>query len=171
MRNIAESNMLLRAGVDLPAGLNLGIEEFCEGWRFLRTSNAKRLEKRIQAHGWNLIRIAGAVLRSGVGATAQQAIANALKLVLRPIDEHFNAAEVEHIELTQYPWFFLARIRVHPYLIHKGAVMPVYGDAELRTVISQQRHPPLDVPNLAFGGAMPQLKQMLILSQNSEMRA
>ena len=39
----------------------------------------------------------------------------------------FNAAEVEHIELKRYPWFFIAKVRVHPYQIQQSAVLLI-GD-------------------------------------------
>ncbi len=122
MHMIAELSLLLRERVELPAGLTVATEEFREGWSFARTANAKRLEKKIHTLGWNFIKMPDGSLRSGVGDTSQEAIASALKLALRRIGKHFNAAEVEHIELTQYPWFFLARVTVHPYRIQQGGV-------------------------------------------------
>jgi len=106
MRAIAELNVLLRTQIQLPVGLKLATDEFREGWNFVRSTDARRLEKRIQTRGWNFIKIADGELRSGVGETSQLAIASALKLALRRVSTHFNAVEVEHIELTQYPWFF-----------------------------------------------------------------
>ena len=138
MRSIAELNMLLRVPAQLPVGLKLATNEFHEGWGFV-TGNANSLERKIRTRGWNFIKIADGSLRSGVGETSQEAIASALKLALRRVSMHFNAVEVEHIELTRYPWFFLARIRIYPY------------------------------PD--FGSAMPQLKQMLILSAGRQARA
>jgi hypothetical protein len=129
MLNIAESNMLLRTGIDLPVGLNLVVDESRNGWSFLRTGNAKRLEKKIHARGWTLTKTADVVLKSGIGKTAQQATATALKLALHHISEHFNALEVERIELTQYPWFFLAGITVYPYLIQRDIVVPALHSA------------------------------------------
>jgi len=105
-RKIAELNLLLRTAIDLPVGLELATEEFREGWNFVRPGNARRLGKKVKARGWNFIKIADGELRSGVGDTSQKAIASALKLALRRVSNHFNAAEVERIELTQYPWFF-----------------------------------------------------------------
>jgi hypothetical protein len=96
MRTIAELNMLLRARTELPDGLNLATEEFREGWNFVRTVNARRLEKKIRTRGWNFIGTGDESLRSGVGDTSQEAIASALKLALRRISANFNAAEVEH---------------------------------------------------------------------------
>lgn len=171
MHTIAESNMLVRAHVELPASLKLGREEFREGWSFVRMANAERLRKKTRAHGWSLVKVADGLLGSGIGDTSQIAIASALKLALRNANEHCCAAEVEHIELTQYPWFFLARLRVYLYLIQQGAGLPVCDNAKSPSAIPRRRRPSTPALDLSFGGAMPELKQILILSKGSETRA
>jgi hypothetical protein len=159
MRTIAEQNVLLRMRVELPVGLKLATHEFREGWNFV-TGDASRLEKRIRMRGWNFIKIADGALKSGVGETSQDAIAGALKLALRHMSAHFNAVEVEHIELTQYPWFYLARVRIYPYRIQEGAVLPVSDEPPSAP---RQKRLPLHAAALypEFGSAMPRLKQML----------
>jgi hypothetical protein len=170
MRTIAELNILMRARTELPDGLKLSTDEFREGWEFVRTFDARRLEKQIVLRGWNFIRIAEESLRSGVGETSQEAIASALKLALRRISTHFNAVEVEHIELTQYPWFFLARVRVFPFRIQQGAVMPVSDKAEVFPVSHRQRRLPVHAEVLypQFDSVIPQLKQMLVISRTAQ---
>jgi hypothetical protein len=169
MRTIAERNMLLRARTELPNGLSLATEEFREGWNFVKTVNVQRLEKRILKRGWNFIKIPDESLRSGVGDTSQEAIASALKLALRRIGSRFNAAEVEHIELTHYPWFFLARVRVYPFRIQQSAALSA-ADEFLPGPSVQQRRLPLHAAALfpSFGSAMPQLKEMLISSRTAQ---
>jgi hypothetical protein len=125
MGNIAELTMLLRGRVELPDNLKLATEEFREGWNFVPSRGARRLDREIRKRGWHFIRIAEGSIRSGVGQTSQEAIAGALKLALRCLSERFNAAEVEHIELKVYPWFFLARVTVYPYQIGRIAVVPI----------------------------------------------
>jgi hypothetical protein len=163
MRDIAAQNVLLRMRVELPVGLKLTIHEFRDGWNFV-TNDASRLEKRIRMRGWNFIRIADSALKSGVGETSQEAIAGALKLALRQMSAHFNAAKVEHIALTQYRWFYLARVRVYPYRIQQDAVLPVFDEAEDLPVAPRQKRLPLHAAALypGFGSAMPGLKQMLV---------
>jgi hypothetical protein len=170
MRTIAELNILLRAQAELPDGLTMATDEFCEGWNFAPSLNALSLQMAILTHGWNFVRIADASLRSGVGETSQEAVASALRLAVRHICTYFNAVEVEHIELTQYPWFFLARIRVYPYRIQESAVMHIPDKAISVPAGLRNRLLP---PNAAalypnFGSAMPQLKRMLVMSQGSQ---
>jgi hypothetical protein len=173
MRTIAELNMLLRTQTELPDGLKMATDEFCEGWNFVRSLDALSLQKAILTRGWSFVRIADASLRSGVGETSQEAVTSALKLALRRVSIDFNAVEVEHIEITQYPWFFLARIRVYPYRIQESA--DVHIPEETIPLPAKPRNRLLP-PNAAvlyphFGSAMPQLKQMLILSRGSQARA
>jgi hypothetical protein len=129
MVNIAELTVLLRGRAELPDNLELATEEFREGWNFVRSGGARRLDKQIRRRGWHLIRIAEGLVRSGVGQTSQEAIACALKLALRCLSERFNTAEVEHIELKMYPWFFLAKVAVYPYQIQRSAVLSVSDEA------------------------------------------
>jgi hypothetical protein len=172
MRKIAELNMLLRVPARLPEGLKLATEEFREGWSFSRSLDARRLERKILSHGWNFIRIVDGSLRSGVGETSQEAIASALKLALRRVSPHFNVAEVDYIQLTRYPWFFLARVRVLPYLIQQGTGLPVSDDLAPAAITPRQKWMELESTELfpQFACAMPQLKQMLISSAASQPR-
>jgi len=172
MRTVATLNVLLRSRVELTEGLILGAEEFREGWNFLRSVGVGSLEKTILNHAWSFIKIDGGAQTSGVGNTSQEAIASALKLALRDISEHFNAVEVEYSELTKYPWFFLARLRINPYRIQQGAVEPVSDDAgPLPNVLRPKRLPRQSAVLYPHpGSAMPMLKEILILSRSTHER-
>jgi hypothetical protein len=173
MRNIAESNILLRGQVEAANGLKLATEKFCAGWNYVRSADARRLGKKIHACGLNLTNSAYEAMKSGVGSSSQEAIAHALTLTLRHVSESFNAVEVKHIELTQYPWFFLARVSVCPYRIQRGAVVPVLDEAIPLPSAPRRRRLPVNSPELHpyFGSAIPMLKEMLILSNNSQTRS
>ena len=121
MSTISESNVLLRAHVALPAGFKVATDEYDYGWSRMRSGGTGRLEKKMKARGWSFTRTPDGTLRSGVGKTAQEAIGSALSQALDEIDENSNAVEVGHMEVTRYPWFFVARVRVHPYRIQPGA--------------------------------------------------
>jgi len=170
MHKITERNIFLREQIALPEGLKLITSSFREEWNFVRSINLVALEKQIVACGWNLINISDGIERCGVGETRQESIASALKLSLRRISSFFNAVELKHLELTQYPWFFMARVRVFPYRIQQGDVVPV-SDEVIPVARRQRRlHPLSDVLYPHFGSAMPQLKQMLISSRMAQAR-
>ncbi len=174
---IAESNVLLRAQIELPAGLKVATQNFRQGWERMRTGGVSRLEKRMQARGWNFIRVADGALRSGVGDTPQLAIAGALTLALLAVGSGSNAVEVERVELTQYPWFYLARVCVHPYRIQESAelsaAVPSPTIAPAQQAPLKRRRSPAKAADLfpQFGSAMPMLKSMLTVSRMAEMRA
>ncbi len=157
MRNITELTILLRERVELPGGFELATEEFREGWNFAPAVNAQQLEIKVQKRGWNIIKIAEGLQACGVGDTSQEAIAGALKVALRNIGQHFNAVEIEHIELIQYPWFFLARVGVCPYRIQQGAAMPAAGDTGDLPIVRPHRCLPSQssASYPQFGSAMP----------------
>ncbi len=170
MRTIAELSLLLRVQVELPQGLRLATDEFREGWGFARSVDAHRLKNRILKRGWSFIKIEARSQRSGVGDTAQEAIASALTLALREINEHMNAVEIEHIHLTHYPWFFLARVGVSPYSIQEGAFLSLLNNAAARPLASRPPRLPHKSNGLfpQFASALPQPRQMLISSDRSE---
>jgi hypothetical protein len=150
MGNIAELTMLLRGRVELADNLKLATEEFREGWNFVRSGGARRLDREIRRRGWHFIRIAEGSIRSGVGQTSQEAIAGALKLALRCLSKRFNAAEVEHIELKMYPWFFLARVTVYPYQIQQSAVLAVSDE-----VVPLSTPPPAEAGTITDNQVVP----------------
>jgi hypothetical protein len=172
MRNIVELNMLLREQIEIPSTLKLATEEFCAGWSLVRSADARRLEKKIHSCGLNFISSFDETIKSGVGNSSQEAIASALKLALRHLSESFNAVEVKHIRLTQYPWFYLAKVSVCPYRIQPGAVLPISDEAVSLPSASRRRRLPVHSPALYpyFDSAIPMLKEMLTSSTKSQVR-
>ncbi|HTF66938.1 MAG TPA: hypothetical protein VK638_30070 [Edaphobacter sp.] len=120
--------MLIRGSVRLPGDLELVAEEFGEGWSFVQSGDSHWLDKEIRARGWHFIWIAEALLRTGVGKIEQKATASALKVALRRVSERFNAAQVGHFEVSKYPGFFLARVKIYPYQIQQSATLLVSDD-------------------------------------------
>jgi hypothetical protein len=169
MVGIHESHVLLRAQTELPTGFKLATDEFHEGWKRIRTGGARRLERKIQTRGWNFVQIADESLRSGVGDTSQKAIANALKLALRRVGAHSNAVEVKRIELKQYPWFFLATVRVLPYRIQEGAAQSLADEAAAPPTAARRSRLPSSaaVRYPQFSSVMPLFKEMLTESTSS----
>ena len=163
MHEITEQNMLVRERVELPASLGIATDAFGEGWNLAPTVNARQLEKMICAREWNFIKVAEGVQASGVGETSQEAIANALRLALLRKNARFNAVEVEYIELSQYPWFFLAKLRVRQYRIQQEALLGGQDEFTSSSTASRKRQLPVSANALYpdFGNSMLSIKQML----------
>jgi hypothetical protein len=166
MRTIAERNVLLLAQAELPAEIKLTTDEFCEGWSFVRSSDARRFGKKIRARGWNFLKISDGSLRSGVGDTSQEAIAGALKLALRQLNGPINSVEVENIELTKYPWFFLARVRISLYRVQQEAELPAMDELLSDPIPSQAGQTSHGASELSpdSGGPVTMLKELLLSS-------
>ena len=173
MRNIAAWNVLLRTETELPMDMIVPIEELGEGWDLIQPGDLARLSEDIQAHGWNLIKVEHGPQRTGVGETREEAISTALRLSLRHVSEYFNAAEVDCIELTEYPWFFLATVMLCPCRIQKEPVQPVPDDAQPRPLVRSYRRTATNAPELCSGlsAAMPYVRELLVLSRSTEGKA
>lgn len=169
MYSIAETNIFLRAQIKLPRGLKPVTEHFRGEWEFARSESAKRLQNRVRTLGWNFIKIEDGSLGNGVGNTPQEAISRALKMALCSICEPVNALEVEHIGLTQYPWFFLARVGVRPYCIQREVHLPA-PDETVRPVMPLLRGRHSRKSNATyrhFASAMLSLRESLVIPSSS----
>jgi hypothetical protein len=166
MLKIAESKVLLKVKSAWPEGFKVAGEEFRAGWTVMRTGGAQRLQKKIQTHGWHLVRLVEGALRSGVGSSAQLAVGNALALALRHVDAASSAVEVESIEVTRYPWFFLARVSVRPFRAQRHAAPTSRQAAGFADVPETNRRTGSLSAELypQLAGAMPLLKGMLTAS-------
>ena len=173
MHAISELDILLREQIELPASLKIAKEEFRNGWNFASIANAQELESQVHASGWSLFKIADRLQASGVGETPQEAVASGLRLALLRMNARNNAAMVEFIELTKYPWFELARVMVRPICIQESAALADKDDLLSTPVARRQRGLPLSAAALYpdFGSDMPQLKQMLVSSRTIQMQA
>ena len=125
MQDITELTVLSRVTVKLPDDLKLATEDFQEGWNFVRSGDVHWMDKKVRKSGWHFIWIAEPSQRSGVGQTAQAAIAGALKLALRRVNLEFNTVNIDRIDITQYPWFFIAKVKVYPYQIQQDVVLQI----------------------------------------------
>jgi hypothetical protein len=152
MNGIAEKNVLLRAQIELPAGFKVATDEFHEGWHRMRCGGTGRLEKKMKTRGWSFVRTPGGTLRSGVGKTEQEAVGSALSQALGEMNPDWNAVEVGRMEVTKYPWFFVARVRVQPYRIQAGAA----HEAAMPAAATASAGAPRRYPQ--YGGAMPMLR-------------
>jgi hypothetical protein len=170
MQNIASGRVLLRMQTDLPIGMDVAAAEFGEGWNLMLPEASVRLKKDVQAYGWNLIKFAHEPQGSGVGDTAEEATTAALRQSLRRISKCFNAAEVDRIEWTEYPWFFLARVLLSPYNLQEYAIPAVTDDALSHPVTRARGRLPRNSRPLSpsFNVAMPAFRQLLVLSSNTD---
>jgi hypothetical protein len=148
MRDLAELNVLLRLQAEMPEGLKLATDYFRDGWHRLRATSARGLETKIKARKWHFIRTPKCITGSGTGTTPQQAVVRALDHALSEVRPYLNAIEVADIQSTQYPWFWLTRIRLETYRIQEGEFLDVPHEMmSLHDAATQE----MDMPGQSIG--------------------
>ncbi len=75
----------------------------------------------IRQTGWHFMWLQGRCSRMGFGLTQEAATRRALARALNGISKHFNAAELDCIEITQYPGFQIANVTVQTIQIQQKA--------------------------------------------------
>jgi len=144
MQDLTELTTLSRVTTEMPDGLQISMDDFQEGWNRVLSGDVRWLDKEIRRCGWHFVWIAEPSVRSGVGKTAQAAIAGALKLALRGVLPSFNAANIDRIDLTEFPWFFVAKVRVYPYQIQQDTAMHRVVETSIRPANSSGELTPVD---------------------------
>lgn len=75
----------------------------------------------IRQTGWHFMWLQGRCSRIGFGLTQEAAIRRALARALNGISKYYNAAELDCIEITQYPGFQIANVTVQTIQIQQKA--------------------------------------------------
>ena len=68
----------------------------------------------IRQSGWHFMWINGASARRGFGTTQENATSRALVHALHGVRQRFNAAELDSVQVTKYPGFYIANVAVQP---------------------------------------------------------
>jgi len=128
VRKLEQNTIFLREHIMLPEGVALVREIFCEGWSVLQSGDAPWLDKTIRGLGWNSTVLTRKYWKSGFAAGAQDAIHRAAQLALRKISKRFNAAEIGHVVVAKYLWFYLARVSISPRYIQESPFLGICNE-------------------------------------------
>lgn len=120
MNKLDRPAFLLRVDAQLLVDLKVTTRKFRDGWDSVPSREARRFGRRVKRNDWELDVDASPLLKGGMGKTPEAATARALRLALRQVRESFNAARVEYLRVSQYPWFYLATVAVYPQTIKRG---------------------------------------------------
>jgi len=64
----------------------------------------------IRQAGWHFIWVLGSCSRRGWARTQDAAIDRGLGRALQSLSNHANAAELDSVQITRYPWFHIANV-------------------------------------------------------------
>lgn len=115
----------------MPPHFELAQQPFADNWMQLEEIGATVLDTMIRHAGWHFVCLQGLHSRSGVGLSRDEAIHKALARALKGLKMRFNAAELESVQVSSYPFFHVAKVTVQARHVqqHTSLEMAVEDDA------------------------------------------
>lgn len=114
-------SVFLRSGCILPERLNHRKQPFGVAWFAVEEFPALVFDTMVRQAGWHFIWLQGACSRWGFGLSQETAVRRGLLRALGGVSKRFNAAELDSIQITQYPGFQIAIVTVQPLQIQEHA--------------------------------------------------
>ena len=78
--------------------------------------------RKIRNAGWHFMWFQDAYFRFAAGGTAESAISKAINLALRQVKGRFNAAELDSINVREYPGFQVAEVTLYARQIQQAGL-------------------------------------------------
>ncbi len=118
-------SVFLRSECILPDQLDPCREPIGQEWSVVEEIPALVFDTMIRQAGWHFLWLQGACSRRGIGLTEEKAIHRALSLALKGVSKRFNAAELDSLEITEYPGFHIANVTVQTLQIQRQASLNI----------------------------------------------
>ncbi|MGB7263954.1 MAG: hypothetical protein WBC92_00475 [Terracidiphilus sp.] len=118
-------SVFLRSGCILPDRLDLCLQPVDETWSVVEEIPALVFDTMIRRAGWHFMWLQDSRSRRGIGFTEEAAIRRALSLALKGVAKRFNAAELDSLQITEYPGFQIANVRIQTLQIQRHASLNV----------------------------------------------
>jgi hypothetical protein len=118
-------SVFLRSECVLPDRLNLRLQPFGETWSVVEEIPALVFDTMIRRAGWHFMWLQDACSRRGIGLTEEAAIRRALSHALKGISKQFNAAEIDSLQIAEYPGFQVADVRIQTLQIQQHASLNI----------------------------------------------
>ena len=96
-------------------------------------------DSMVRRAGWHFMWLQGACCRRGFGLSVQTAIRQGLLRALNGVPKAFNAAELDSVEITEYPGFQIAVVIVQPLHIQENAQLNVASERHLQLSPQKKR--------------------------------
>lgn len=114
-------SVFLRSDCILPDRLDPCRQPIGEGWSIVDEIPALVFDTMIRRAGWHFMWLQDSCSRRGVGLTKERAIRRALSRALKGVSKRFNAAELDSLQITEYPGFQIASVRIQTLQIQRHA--------------------------------------------------
>ena len=114
-------SVFLRSGCILPDRLDPCLQPVGADWSVVEEIPALVFDTMIRQAGWHFMWLQDACSRRGIGLTEEAAIRRALSRALKGVSKQFNAAELDFLQITEYPGFQIANVRIQTLQIQRHA--------------------------------------------------
>jgi hypothetical protein len=111
---VKRHSVLLRKGCVLPDRLDPVREPFGNNWMLVEEIMASVFDTMIRQAGWHSMWMRSPCSRRGFGLTPERATHRAVVRALNAVPRHFNAAELDSVQVVKYPGFSVANATLHP---------------------------------------------------------
>jgi hypothetical protein len=118
-------SVFLRRECVLPDRLDPRLQPVGEEWSVVEEIPALIFDTMIRQAGWHFMWLQEACSRRGIGLTEEVAIRRALSRALKGVAKRFNAAELDSIQIKQYPGFQVATVTVQTLQIQRHASLKI----------------------------------------------
>ena len=118
-------SVFLRSECILPDQLDPFRQPIDKEWTIVEEIPALVFDTMIRQAGWHFLWLQGACSRRGFGLTEERAIRRALSLALKGVSNRFNAAELDSLEIAEYPGFHVAKATVQTLQIQRQASLNI----------------------------------------------
>lgn len=114
-------SVFLRSGCVLPDRVHPSRKPVGAEWSVVEDVPALAFDTVIRRAGWHFMWLQDGSSRSAMGLTEEAAIRRALHRALKGVAKRFNAAELDSIQITQFPGFQIANVTVKTLQIQQGS--------------------------------------------------
>lgn len=121
-------SVFLRDDCVLPNSLNPLRHAFGEHWTYVQDIPSPVFDTMIRHAGWHYIWMVGTCSRRGCARTQEAAIDRALVRALKAVAGQPNAAELNSVQVTRYPWFHIANVTLHRRRIQEHTALEANYD-------------------------------------------
>jgi hypothetical protein len=117
--------VFLRSDCVLPNRIDPRLRPIGEEWSVVEDIPALAFDTMIRRAGWHFMWLQDSCSRRGLGLTEEAAIRRALSHVLKGVSKRFNAAELDSLQVTEYPGFQIANVRIQALQIQRHASLNI----------------------------------------------
>jgi hypothetical protein len=131
---VKSHSVFLRSGCVLPDRLDPCLQTVGDGWSVVEEIPALVFDTMIRQAGWHFVWLQGACSRRGIGLTQDVSTRRALMRALNGVPKQFNAAELDSVQIREYPGFLITNVTVQPLQIQQHASLSFAGEQQPRPV-------------------------------------